>query len=170
VGEHLKPGQGLRSARRACVHAGTREFSKQRIYGELECSGSRDRWVRPARESATKPVGKPDAGNPHVRFDERLGNGAAINCQCPRPSSTLPAAGFQPALAGCEDLHAPKSRLERRLHARLPARQGKPPHEGVSQLQFSTLRSARKSIPKTWHFLYRWLRSRPSARAVSVMR
>src|SRR5260370_37443201 len=31
------------------------------------------------RESARKPVGKPDAGNPHVRFDERgLGNGTAI--------------------------------------------------------------------------------------------
>jgi hypothetical protein len=25
----------------------------------------------PVRESAMKPVGKPDAGNPHVRFDER---------------------------------------------------------------------------------------------------
>ena len=26
-----------------------------------------------------KPVGKPDAGNPHVRFDERgLGNGTAL--------------------------------------------------------------------------------------------
>jgi len=23
-----------------------------------------------------KPVGEPDAGNPHVRFDERMGNGA----------------------------------------------------------------------------------------------
>src|SRR5260370_39959256 len=31
------------------------------------------------RESARKPVGKPDAGNPHVRFDERgLRNGRAI--------------------------------------------------------------------------------------------
>ena len=31
------------------------------------------------RESARKPVGKPDAGNPHVRFDERgLGNGTTI--------------------------------------------------------------------------------------------
>ena len=35
------------------------------------CSGSGVRCVRRARESATKPVGKPDAGNPHVRFDER---------------------------------------------------------------------------------------------------
>ena len=25
----------------------------------------------PVRESAMKPVGKPDAGNPHVRFAER---------------------------------------------------------------------------------------------------
>jgi hypothetical protein len=36
--------------------------------------------------------------------------------------------------------------------------------------KFAALRNARKSIPNAWHFLYRWLRSRPSARAVSVMR
>src|SRR5260370_2606797 len=34
---------------------------------------------RRVRESTMKPVGKPDAGNPHVRFDERgLGNGTAL--------------------------------------------------------------------------------------------
>jgi hypothetical protein len=27
--------------------------------------------TKPVREPAVKPVGKPDAGNPHVRFDER---------------------------------------------------------------------------------------------------
>jgi hypothetical protein len=27
--------------------------------------------MQPVRESAMKPVGKPDAGNRHVRFDER---------------------------------------------------------------------------------------------------
>jgi hypothetical protein len=35
------------------------------------------------------PVGEPDAGNPHVRFDERgweTGNTFVV----PRPSSTLP--------------------------------------------------------------------------------
>src|SRR5258708_33377827 len=43
----------------------------------------RDRHARAngrrVREPTMKPVGKPDAGNPHVRFDERgLGNGTAI--------------------------------------------------------------------------------------------
>jgi hypothetical protein len=33
--------------------------------------GSGARYVLLLRESAVKPVGKPDAGNPHVRFDER---------------------------------------------------------------------------------------------------
>src|SRR5262252_2171821 len=33
-------------------------------------SSAECRW-NPVRESAVKPVGKPDAGNPHVRFDER---------------------------------------------------------------------------------------------------
>ena len=54
-----------------------------------------------------KPVGEPDAGNPHVRFDERgwetepcpglrhrryakaAGNGDSPGLQSPRPSSTL---------------------------------------------------------------------------------
>jgi histidine phosphotransfer protein HptB len=37
-----------------------------------------------------KPVGKPDAGNPHVRFDERgWETGRALRRQCSRSSSTL---------------------------------------------------------------------------------
>ncbi|MGA7966392.1 MAG: hypothetical protein WCB49_10975, partial [Gammaproteobacteria bacterium] len=36
-----------------------------------------------------KPVGKPDAGNRHVRFDER---GRETELTPPRPSSTLPWA------------------------------------------------------------------------------
>ena len=36
-----------------------------------------------------KPVGKPDAGNPHVRFDERGGETEPPK-RPPRPSSTLP--------------------------------------------------------------------------------
>ena len=42
----------------------------------------------PCREPATKPVGKPDAGNPHVRFDER--GGETDRRAAPRLSSTLP--------------------------------------------------------------------------------
>ena len=34
----------------------------------------------------------------------------------------------------------------------------------------SPLLIARRSIPSAWHFLYKWLRSSPSAFAVSVMR
>ena len=34
------------------------------------CNSAVFRWSL-VRESAVKPVGKPDAGNPHVRFDER---------------------------------------------------------------------------------------------------
>src|SRR5882672_9092456 len=42
------------------------------------CCVCQGQWAR-VRESARKPVGKPDAGNPHVRFDERgLGNGTAL--------------------------------------------------------------------------------------------
>ena len=42
----------------------------------------------PCREPVTKPVGEPDAGNPHVRFDER---GGETDCSlaAPRLSSTL---------------------------------------------------------------------------------
>ncbi len=39
---------------------------------------------------AVKPVGKPDAGNPHVRFDER---GRETGQLLPRPSSTLQVSG-----------------------------------------------------------------------------
>ena len=35
------------------------------------CSGCGVRYVPLLRESAMKPVGKPDAGNRLVRFDER---------------------------------------------------------------------------------------------------
>ena len=36
-----------------------------------------------------KPVGKPDAGNQHVRFDERGRETVLLGAQPPRPSSTL---------------------------------------------------------------------------------
>ena len=42
---------------------------------------------------AMKPVGKPDAGNPHVRFDERGGETGCANGSRPRPSSTLQIKG-----------------------------------------------------------------------------
>jgi len=39
-----------------------------------------------------KPVGEPDAGNPHVRFDERGWETERCITPQPRPSSTLPAS------------------------------------------------------------------------------
>src|ERR1035441_10475433 len=52
---------------------------------------SKGRWACVC-ESTMKPVGKPDAGNPHVRFDERgWEKGRRCLRQCTRPSSTLPA-------------------------------------------------------------------------------
>jgi hypothetical protein len=41
-----------------------------------------------------KPVGKPDARNEHVRFDERGWEPGRRLRQHPRPSSTLPNAGL----------------------------------------------------------------------------
>jgi len=56
------------------------------------CSSASAAMLVPRREPATKPVGKPDAGNPHVRFDER---GGETDCYAaPRPSSTLPRIAF----------------------------------------------------------------------------
>ena len=56
---------------------------------------ARVRSVPPVRESAMKTVGKPDAGNRHVRFDERGWEaGTALHGQHPRPPSTLPASCF----------------------------------------------------------------------------
>ena len=42
---------------------------------------------------AVKPVGKPDAGNPHVRFDERGRETGLAPMARPRPSSTLQIKG-----------------------------------------------------------------------------
>jgi hypothetical protein len=39
------------------------------------------------------PVGEPDAGNPHVRFDERGRETEPPEGEQPRPSSTLPEIG-----------------------------------------------------------------------------
>src|SRR5450432_220712 len=40
------------------------------------------------REPVTKPVGKPDAGNPHVRFDERGGETERTFATAPLLDST----------------------------------------------------------------------------------
>ena len=58
---------------------GTVQFSTARIYGQYGVLRLQEPLVPPVREStgarvesaSKKPVGKPDAGNRHVRFDER---------------------------------------------------------------------------------------------------
>jgi hypothetical protein len=45
------------------------------------------------RGPGVRSVGKPDAGNRHVRFDER---GRETGLLAPRPSSTLPKPGKTP--------------------------------------------------------------------------
>ena len=51
---------------------GTRQFSHDTVFGELGVRCLRRVHIAAAVVGLTvKPVGKPDAGNPHVRFDER---------------------------------------------------------------------------------------------------
>ena len=61
------------------------------------CSGSAVHCMQPVRESAMKSVGKPDAGNRHVRFDERgWETGQRMSVPAPILDST-PPPGFRPA-------------------------------------------------------------------------
>src|SRR5713101_3088052 len=53
-----------------CLRKALARFRRNGCSAPWAFSGSKGRWAR-VRESAMKPVGKPDAGNPHVRFDER---------------------------------------------------------------------------------------------------
>ena len=64
-----------------------------------------------------KPVGKPDAGNPHVRFDERGGEtdrsrdtAPLLELYCPLDCFAAAAAG--PPISGAITAHAP-NRLSR---------------------------------------------------------
>src|SRR5277367_5620127 len=61
---------GATSCRRAAVAASvwTRSLARSGFSGRVS-AGVKRRYHKPAM----KPVGKPDAGNPHVRFDERGG-------------------------------------------------------------------------------------------------
>jgi hypothetical protein len=47
--------------------------------------------------SAAKPVGKPDAGNPHVRFDER----GEETGRLAKPQVTAPLLDFTPTMSTC---------------------------------------------------------------------
>src|SRR3954453_17038356 len=52
---------------------GTKQFSRRHVYGELAVRRLRRERGVVAVGLTMKPVGKPEAGNPHVRFDERGG-------------------------------------------------------------------------------------------------
>ena len=67
---------------------GTRRFSRDHVYEELGVLRLRRGREFAAVCFAMKSVGKPDAGNPHVRFDERGGE-TEPHSASPRPSSTL---------------------------------------------------------------------------------
>ena len=50
---------------------GTKQFSREHVFGELQVFGFDACTQRRRRGPGVKSVGKPDAGNRHVRFDER---------------------------------------------------------------------------------------------------
>src|SRR6516162_6012775 len=54
-----------------CTRAARTASLAKRCSTSWECSGSVELYQTNVRESTVKPVGKPDAGNPHVRFDEQ---------------------------------------------------------------------------------------------------
>ena len=86
------------------------EEAVSRSQGE---TGPRMTLVSPARRMlAMKPVGKPDAGNPHVRFDERGRETGLVQRLATAPflDSTRTAAGGGKPTLGCRgsnDAYAP---------------------------------------------------------------
>ena len=72
---------------------GTRQCSDQAVFGQSGVVRLRRMHLGPPPATGRKPVGEPDAGNPHVRFDERGRETGPIRLrrpEHPRPSSTLP--------------------------------------------------------------------------------
>jgi hypothetical protein len=101
-----RTGQSRHTPMTACVTSSSdatrcpREASGRsrwrRYSANLEC---RDRAIADdktsCREPTVKPVGKPDAGNPHVRFDERGGETGRANDTAPFLDSTGSPAGLR---------------------------------------------------------------------------
>src|ERR1019366_6332287 len=75
------------------------------------CFASEVRYALPVRESAMKPVGKPDAGNPHVRFDERGWETGRRTTTAPAPilDSTAGVATLRATSTGGRDRRRYKS-------------------------------------------------------------
>ena len=80
---------------------GTRRFSATGIYGELGVVSLWKHHPNARAESlAMKSVGKPDAGNPHVRFDERGGEtGRCRMAQATAPFLELYLGGLLAGIA-----------------------------------------------------------------------
>ncbi len=64
------------------------------------------------RMPATKPVGKPDAGNPHVRFDERGGETDRLRGTVPLLDSTQDLVADRHARLGQDQLHVTQAQAE----------------------------------------------------------
>ena len=89
-------------------------FSRGDVFGELGVLHLRRAHIgRAAVGRTVTPVGKPDAGNQHVRFDERgRETERAIRLKPPRPSSTLPHAAI---FLICLRAHGGRNILQRRI-------------------------------------------------------
>jgi hypothetical protein len=87
--------------RTRCPRRAPASFPGKPSSGNRACSGCRAGQVTPVRESATKSVGKPDAGKRHVRFDERGWNMGRRYSSVPAPNlDSTPPPGFRPACLG----------------------------------------------------------------------
>jgi hypothetical protein len=67
---------------------GATQFSGRNVYGKLGDSRCRGQ-VTPVRESAMKSVGKPDAGNRHVRLMNGVGKRGGGILSAPAPGAGL---------------------------------------------------------------------------------
>ncbi len=75
--------------RRKEAGRGAQRFSGRRSSGNSACTSSIAGLGKPPPWSAGKSVGKPDARNPYVRFDEQGRRNDCQGLESPRPSSTL---------------------------------------------------------------------------------
>ena len=154
--ERAEPGAGgTRCPRKALV-----SFRWNGSSVSWACSGSGVCYVSRVRESAMKPVGKPDAGNRHVRFDERGWETERRSASVPAPNldSRLPTDFFK-ASDVIDEAFGRRSdesaryglelfarHIERREHRRVARNSRWPPHcalDGVQQRPDDTKKEPR---------------------------
>src|ERR1019366_4271864 len=83
----------IRCHRGASARSARKRYSAILVCRDCDTCGGET----PCREYVVKPVGKPDAGNPHVRFDERGGETDRLGGTAPLLDSTVKA--FLPCFA-----------------------------------------------------------------------